>query len=106
MKLTFASQYSRKIAYEEYPLEIYCHGHFEIKSCDYYEQEDCPKSCSFAKLRVQQITVSKKESITPRCVEEVNTSKVNTLNSFSSPHSNFRNGLERFLKKYGDKWKK
>lgn len=86
MKLTFASQYTRKIAYEEYPLEVYCHGHFEIKSCDYYEQEDCPKSCSFAKV---------KES-TPRCEEEDSSSK--SSHSFSSPHSNFRNGLERFLK--------
>jgi hypothetical protein len=105
MKLTFASQYSRKTSNLEYPLELYCYGHFEVKSCDYYSQ-DCPQSCSFAKLRVQQITVSKKESITPRCAEEDKTSKVNTLNSFSSPHSIFRNGLERFIAKWGDKWKK
>lgn len=87
MKLTFASEYSRKSSQLEYPLEVYCYGNFEIKSCDYYN-EDCPKSCSYAKAK-------------------------DTLESYAEPYDfpsislhSFKTGLERFIQKWGDKWKR
>lgn len=104
MKTIFASQYSRDISNQEYPIEIYCYGHFNVKFCEYYN-EDCPKTCSFAKYQ----TISGKGEpdggadfpIKPE-------SKISESNSrsFSSPSGLFKNGLQRFLDKYKDYWNK
>lgn len=96
MKITFASKYTRAISYEEYPIEVFCYGKFQVKNCRLYN-EDCPQSCSFAKSKCRE---NEKEDLASKDTS----SSYSPL--FSYPPSRFRNGLERFLAKWGAKWKK
>lgn len=92
MKITFASKYTRAISYEdeEYPIEVFCYGKFEVKNCRLYN-EDCPQSCSFAKHQKKnhEGQIANKDSIG---------AFYSPL--FSSPRD-FKNGLERFIAKWG-----